>query len=85
MYPHPITHIEPERYVICARCKTILGYTAQVGEMTFLFLYSYPPRGVRPNLADRRIAGRMLSGDVLCPYCGAWQNWTSTPATATNQ
>lgn len=79
MYPHPIIQIEPEHYVVCASCKTILGYSAHVGELKFLFLYSYPPRGVRSNLADRRIAGRMLAGDILCPSCGHWQNWTSAP------
>lgn len=79
MYPHPQRTIQPEHFVICASCKAILGYTAQVGQYKFLFLYSYPPRGPRPDMIDRRVNSRMLSGDVLCPYCGNWQSWTSVP------
>jgi uncharacterized protein YbaR (Trm112 family) len=78
MYPQPQRYT-PEHFVICPHCKAVLGYTAQVGQSTFLFLYSYPPPGPRPGMLTRRVNSRIIAGDVLCPFCDKWQTWTSVP------
>ncbi|HZW02865.1 MAG TPA: hypothetical protein VFF68_02990 [Anaerolineaceae bacterium] len=62
-------------YVNCKTCGAILGYTARVGTALMLHAYAYPPPGVRCGLESKRIAVRMLSGDVLCPHCQTWQEW----------
>jgi hypothetical protein len=62
-------------YESCDTCGTILGYKAKVGHILYLYLYAYPPAGVCPNLAERRVCGRMLDGDLHCSHCDTWQEW----------
>jgi hypothetical protein len=64
-----------EGYVNCKTCGSILGYTARVEGALMLHVFAYPPQGVRCQMETKRVAARMLSGDVLCPHCGAWQEW----------
>lgn len=70
------TDPHPERYLNCD-CGAVLGYTAHIGKILYLFTYAYPPEGTRSNLAERRVNSRMLNGDVRCPYCGRWHPWTA--------
>jgi ribosomal protein S27E len=64
-------------YVTCKQCGAILGYKSIVCGELYLYTFSYPVQGVRPGLADRRVNGRILAGDVHCPFCGNWQGWSS--------
>jgi len=67
---------KPEGYVTCSCCNAILGYKAHVNGVLYLYLFSYPPHGVCPNLPERPVNGRILNGDAICRHCGNYQSWT---------
>ena len=67
---------KPEGYVTCSCCEAILGYKAHIKGVLYFYLFSYAPHCVAPNLAERRVNGRLLNGDALCPHCGTWKEWT---------
>jgi len=70
-----LNHPQPEKYVHCPTCGAVIGYQAHIGLVLYLFVFAYPIRGVRHDMADRRLSSRLLDGDYLCGICCTWSPW----------